>query len=86
MTRGFSPFEIIYFRLHRRYPDYFYTFSLWQSDQQKKLVDFIMLDTILLCGGGNLSDWSLASVEGPEDEFIAEAYWQWIEDQLRQST
>jgi len=68
------------------FPDYYYTFSVWQSDKQKKLIDFIMLDTIVLCGGGNLSDWDHTPLDGPTDLFIAEAYWQWIEDQLRQST
>jgi len=68
------------------FPDYYYTFSVWQSDKQKKLIDFVMLDTIVLCGGGNLSDWDHTPLEGPTDLFIAEAYWQWIEDQLRQST
>jgi hypothetical protein len=45
-----------------------------------------MIDTVLLCGGGNLSDWERSSLEGPSNLFVAEAYWQWIEDQLRQST
>lgn len=69
----------------RVYPDYFYTFSLWQSDKQKKLVDFVMLDTVLLCGG-NLSDWDQSSPDGPKNNRVAEAYWEWIEAQLRQST
>jgi hypothetical protein len=76
----------IYFYFGRRFPDYFYTFSLWQSDQQKKLVDFIMIDTVILCGGGNTSDWEHTPLKGPENNFVAEAYWQWIEEQLRQST
>lgn len=77
---------LIRFR-NRTFPDYFYTFSLWQSGQQKKLVDFIMLDTVILCGGGNISDWELnVPLPGPENSELAEAYWQWIEDQLRQST
>ena len=74
------------FPSHRKYPDYFYTFSLWQSDEKKKLVDFVMLDTVLLCGGGNVSDWASTPEEGPENVVLAEAYWQWIEEQLRQST
>jgi hypothetical protein len=45
-----------------------------------------MIDTILLCGGGNISDWAPTPIEGPKDKFIAEAYWQWVEEQLRQST
>lgn len=72
--------------IYRKYPDYFYTFSLWQSDAQKKLVDFVMIDTVLLCGGGNNSDWSEAQPEGPNNNFVADTYWQWIEEQLRQST
>ncbi|CAF1471658.1 unnamed protein product [Adineta steineri] len=68
------------------FPDYFYTFSLWQSDKQKKLIDFIMIDTVILCGGTNLSDWEHAPLEGPEKPHVAEIYWQWIEEQLQQST
>lgn len=70
----------------RVYPDYFYTFSLWESDKTKKLVDFVMIDTVLLCGGGNLTDWEETEVDGPKNNRVAEAYWQWIEGQLRQST
>lgn len=44
-----------------------------------------MLDTVLLCGGGNISDWEDTPIEGPADNFIAEAYWQWIEQQLQES-
>ncbi|CAF1584143.1 unnamed protein product [Rotaria magnacalcarata] len=68
------------------FPDYFYSFSLWQNDKQKKLIDFVMIDTVILCGGGNLSDWEHTALEGPRNENVAEAYWQWIEEQLRQST
>jgi tartrate-resistant acid phosphatase type 5 len=70
----------------RTYPDYFYAFTLWEEDRQKKLVDFIMLDTVILCGGSNLSDWENIELKGPNNDFIAEAYWQWVEEQLRQST
>jgi hypothetical protein len=45
-----------------------------------------MIDTVILCGGGNLSDWAPTVMKGPEDKFIADAYWQWVEEQLRQST
>lgn len=45
-----------------------------------------MIDTVILCGGTNLSDWDDAPLEGPENEQVAEDYWQWIEDQLSQST
>ena len=45
-----------------------------------------MIDTVILCGGGNLSDWEHAPLEGPRNKSTAEAYWQWIEEQLRQST
>ncbi|UJR16222.1 hypothetical protein I4U23_003132 [Adineta vaga] len=80
--------QIEYGKLSKRwiFPDYFYTFSLWQSDQQKKLIDFIMIDTVLLCGGTNLSDWEHAPLRGPENSYVADLYWQWIEEQLRQST
>ena len=71
---------------NRIFPDYFYSFSLWQGDQQKKLIDFVMIDTVLLCGGDSLSDWDHRPLEGPANEIVAEAYWQWIEGQLRQST
>ena len=40
----------------------------------------------MLCGGGNISDWEHAPLKGPKNEFVAEAYWQWVEQQLRQST
>ena len=69
----------------RKFPDFFYTFTLWQNGVQKKLVDFIMLDTVLLCGGGNISDWEDTPIEGPENAVLAETYWQWIEEQLRSS-
>lgn len=74
------------FYSYRTYPDYFYTFTLWQSGGQQKLVDFVIIDTVLLCGGGNNSDWSSAPIDGPADNTVADVYWQWIEDQLRQST
>ncbi len=74
------------FDIDRVYPDYFYTFSLWSSDKQKKLIDFVMIDTVILCGGESLSDWDDTPLEGPKNKHIAETYWQWIEDQLRQST
>ncbi|CAF0997045.1 unnamed protein product [Adineta steineri] len=80
--------EIEYSKISHRwtFPDYFYAFSLMQSDKQKKLVDFVMIDTILLCGGGNLSDWEDTPLDGPKNSRVAEAYWQWIEGELRQST
>jgi hypothetical protein len=70
----------------RVFPDYFYTFSLWQNDQQKKLVDFVMIDTVVLCGGDSLSDWDHRPLTGPKEPRVAEDYWQWIEQQLHQST
>ena len=46
-----------------------------------------MIDTVVLCGGMNLSDWDHhRPLEGPENSLMAEDYWQWIEEQLRQST
>ncbi len=45
-----------------------------------------MIDTIILCGGDAVSDWDHAPLEGPKDSKVAEDYWQWIEDQLKQST
>lgn len=45
-----------------------------------------MIDTVLLCGGSNLSDWEHRPLEGPKDSLVAETYWQWIEEQLHQST
>jgi hypothetical protein len=45
-----------------------------------------MLDTVILCGGGNVSDWEDTPLKGPKNDFVAEAYWQWVEEQLRQST
>ena len=45
-----------------------------------------MLDTVILCGGGNVSDWEHTPLKGPENNHVAEAYWQWVEEQLRQST
>jgi tartrate-resistant acid phosphatase type 5 len=77
--------QVIYHE-YRVYPDYFYTFSLWQSDKQKKLIDFVMIDTVILCGGAEVSDWDHTPLAGPKDPHLAETYWQWIEDQLRQST
>jgi hypothetical protein len=70
----------------RIFPDYFYTFTLWESDKKTKLIDFVMIDTVLLCGGSNSSDWEHGPLEGPSDSLLAEDYWQWIEDQLKQST
>ena len=45
-----------------------------------------MLDTVILCGGGNSSDWERTPSEGPDNDYVAEAYWEWVEQQLRQST
>jgi hypothetical protein len=50
------------------------------------LIDFVIIDTVVLCGGDTSSDWDHAPLEGPKDKDVAETYWQWIEDQLRQST
>ncbi len=72
--------------MNRVFPDYFYTFSLWSSDKQKKLIDFVMIDTVILCGGDTSSDWDHSPLEGPKNQHIADTYWQWIEEQLRQST
>ena len=86
---GTDPVFVAYLHtlfLCRVFPDYFYTFSLWESDQTTKLIDFVMIDTVLLCGGGNMSDWDHRPLEGPENSLVAETYWQWIEEQLRQST
>jgi len=74
------------FNINRVFPDYFYTFSLWSSDKQTKLIDFIMIDTILLCGGGDRIDEDYRPLDGPKDEKLAATYWQWIEQQLREST
>ncbi|CAF0951908.1 unnamed protein product [Rotaria sp. Silwood1] len=86
--RGNVSAEIEYGKISKRwiFPDYFYSFSLWQSDKQKKLIDFVMIDTVILCGGDSLSDWDHTPLEGPKNQHVAEAYWQWIEEQLRQST
>jgi len=68
------------------FPDFFYTFTLWQNgDQQKKLIDFIMIDTILLCGQP-LPDWDHSPLKGPENQTLADEYWTWIEEQMRAST
>ena len=46
-----------------------------------------MIDTVILCGGSNFSDWEYhRSLEGPENALVADIYWEWIEEQLRQST
>jgi tartrate-resistant acid phosphatase type 5 len=45
-----------------------------------------MIDTVLLCGGDNRTDWDRRPLEGPNDTLLAENYWQWIEEQLRQAT
>ena len=45
-----------------------------------------MLDTVILCGGGNLSDWEHTPLKGPKNNHLAEVYWQWVEEQFRQST
>ena len=45
-----------------------------------------MIDTVLLCGGDDLSDWDHAPLQGPQNPQAAATYWQWIEEQLRAST
>ena len=46
-----------------------------------------MIDTVILCGGDSLSDWDHHQpLEGPKDALLADTYWEWIEEQLRQST
>lgn len=73
--------------MSRIFPDYFYTFSLWQRGALKKLVDFVMIDTVILCGGTNQTDWEdERTLKKPELELKAEFYWLWIEEQLKQST
>ncbi|CAF5102252.1 unnamed protein product, partial [Rotaria socialis] len=36
--------------------------------------------------GGNSSDWEHTPLKGPDNSYLAEAYWQWVEEQFRQST
>jgi hypothetical protein len=45
-----------------------------------------MIDTVVLCGGATSSDWDHSPLQGPKNQHVADAYWQWIEEQLRQST
>jgi hypothetical protein len=56
--------KIINFRI---FPHYLYSLSLWQSDRQKKLNNFVMIDTVLLSGGVSLSDWDHVPLEEPKD-------------------
>ena len=45
-----------------------------------------MIDTVILCGGDDVSDSDHAPLQGPKDSKVAADYWAWIEDQLKQST
>jgi hypothetical protein len=69
----------------RIFPHYFYTFSLWQSDRQKKLNTSVMIDTVLLCGAVSFSNWDHVPLEASKGSHLADAYWQWNEEQFGQS-
>jgi hypothetical protein len=56
---------------------------VWQNSENK-LIDFIMIDTVVLCGQPE-GDWDHRPLKGPENSDLADQYWEWIESELRKS-
>ena len=67
----------------RKFPDFYYTLSY--SVPGGKKADFVMIDTVMLCG--NTGDDKLGSQpEGPENVRVADTQWDWINKMLQTST
>lgn len=66
---------------HRRFPDFYYPLS-FNIPNSNATIDFVMIDTVVLCGQ---ADDVILHPEGPEDVKAAASQWVWIDEQLRSS-
>ncbi|KAL8570045.1 hypothetical protein ACOMHN_036322 [Nucella lapillus] len=76
--------QIAYSQRSKRwnFPDYYYPLRQ-QIPGTSATVDFVMMDTIVLCG--NTDDRLDAQPQGPEDERAAEQQWNFIQKSLQTS-
>lgn len=51
--------------------------------QTETVLEVVMIDTVLLCGGSD--DFAGSQPQGPDNELMANAQLQWIEQTLRSS-
>jgi len=64
------------------YPDFYYSFQY--KLKSGVTADFVMVDTIMLCGNVNSTHDDMTL--GPEDLQLAEEHWEWVERKLKGST
>lgn len=81
---GNASAEIAYSKVSKRwnFPYYYYTTNY--DIPGGKSLDIVMLDTVLLCGNTKYDSEHDQPI-GPEDVFLAESQWAWIEQQLESS-
>ncbi|KAL5015749.1 hypothetical protein ScPMuIL_005338 [Solemya velum] len=65
-----------------KFPDYYYNFTV-KVPQTSTVVEIVMIDTVVLCGGSD--DFAGSQPQGPEDDLSAQTQWQWIERTLSSS-
>ncbi len=69
--------------LSRTYPSLYYTFA-YKFGNPPKLAEFVMIDTIVLCG----NVWENAKkgkIVAPPNQRDANRQWKWIKKQLQNS-
>lgn len=69
--------------LFRNFPDFYYKKS-YKLDNTNISVDFIMTDSIILCGNTVFETYSQPSLD-PTDRYRSEKHWKWLEDTLKSS-
>ncbi|KAI6171051.1 Tartrate-resistant acid phosphatase type 5 [Aphelenchoides bicaudatus] len=96
---GSVPAQIAYTQKSNKwtFPNYYYKASYAFGTGKQTTVDFIFIDTIVLCGqtidvdGKTLFNWVTANFKVPEKpekkhEKMAVEQWKWLEQQLKEST
>ncbi|KAK3091693.1 hypothetical protein FSP39_021927, partial [Pinctada imbricata] len=66
-----------------KYPDYYYSMSYDVPGGKK--AEFVMIDTVLLCGNTG-HDFLNNQPQGPDNLGVADAQWDWINKQLQTSS
>ncbi|XP_067678080.1 tartrate-resistant acid phosphatase type 5-like [Haliotis asinina] len=81
--RGNVSAEIMYSKKSNkwRFPDFYYPLR-FNIPNSNATIDFVMIDTVVLCGQ---ADDVILHPEGPEDVKAAASQWIWIDQQLRAS-
>lgn len=71
-----------------RFPDYYYSFHQTFNDEKgrRRQVHVVMLDTVLLAGNNDDNEDRFMPPPGPRDPQVAETQWQWLENELSEST